>query len=158
MEELIRLEKAKEVYHTLCEALDENKWPYEKHEDDFLITCGARGEDLPINIIILVDKEREIVTLQSPLPIIIPQDRYNAFAMASCIVNRSLMDGCFYFNYLSGDLHFRMSFNYLDSEIGKGAFNYMLFFACLAIDKYNDKFLKLSEQKMSLKEIKALLS
>lgn len=147
------LKQAQAVYKALCEMLDEHEWHYEKDEENWCISCDAQGDDLPISIIIEVDKERQLVTLLSQIPFAVPEDRRTALAIAVSRANYGLTDGSFDFNYLSGQILFRMTSSYRESLIGKGLLAYMLMCACYTIDNYNDKFLVVAKKDMSVEEI-----
>lgn len=147
------LKQAQLVFQSLCEMLDGREWPYEKDEKEFVIACGARGDDLPIGIIIRVDRKRRIVSLISQMPFPVPENRRTAMAIAVSQASSELVDGNFEFNYMTGDIFFRMTSSYFDSLIGKDMFEYMLACACYTIDEYNDKFEVIAKQDMSAEEI-----
>ena len=69
-----KLERAQKVYETLCATLDKHEWHYQKNEERLSIECGAQGEDLPMEITIRVDAERQLIMLLSHLPFIISED------------------------------------------------------------------------------------
>ena len=62
------LKRAKTVFNTICIALDNKDWKYEKNEDDLVITLLVSGDDLPMGIIIAVDADRQLIRLLSPIP------------------------------------------------------------------------------------------
>lgn len=153
MSEDKNLKKAKAVFQTICEMLDERNWSYEKHEDDLIITTAAKGEDLPIGVIIKVDDKYEVVTLFSPLPFQVPNDRVVATAIAVNQANVNIVDGSFDFDCNKGNITFRLSSSYRESLIGKGLFDYMLICSCVTVDLYNDRLLYVTENEMSANEI-----
>lgn len=55
------------IYETICKMFDENNFPYERHDSDHVITCKARGEDLPMDFVFDVWDERQVVKLYSTL-------------------------------------------------------------------------------------------
>lgn len=143
-------EHSVKTFQTLCNMLDNNDWHYQKHEDDLVITCGAQGDDLPMEIIIRIDVGRQIVLLLSEIPFTVEVDKRMETAVAVSIVNNRLVDGCFDFDISSGDLFFRMTSSFVASEISEDVFKYMLYCSCIAIDEYNDKFLMLSKGMISI--------
>ena len=147
------LKQAKDMFKSLCEMLDERDWHYEKKEEDFTITCGAQGDDLPMDIIIELDLERQLVYLISHMPYAIPENRRAAIAVAVSQANNGIVDGDFDFDYTDGDILFRITSSYRGSLIGKELFAYMLMCACCTIDEYNDKFLMVAKSNMSVDEI-----
>ena len=147
------IRQAKTAYDTLCEMLKEREWHYESDEDNFTIMCGARGEDLPMEIRVQVDPERLIVTLLSQMPFSVPEDKRVEMALAVSAVNYALVDGSFDYNFVDGTLLFRMTSSYRESLVGKDMFEYMLYVSCKTIDDYNDKFLMIIKEKMTLEDL-----
>lgn len=147
------IRQAKAAYDTLCEMLKEREWHYESDEDNFTIMCGARGEDLPMEIRVQVDPERLIVTLLSQMPFSVPEDKRVEMALAVSAVNYALVDGSFDYNFVDGTLLFRMTSSYRESLVGKDMFEYMLYVSCKTIDDYNDKFLMIIKEKMTLEDL-----
>ena len=119
------IKQARTVYAALCAMLDERDLHYEKDEENLSITCGAQGDDLPIEML----------------------------AVAVSQANNGLVDGCFDYDFIEGRIFFRMTSSYRDSLIGKDLFAYMLFCSFQTIDDYNDKFLMVAKNKMSFDEI-----
>lgn len=153
MAEESKMKQAKVAFKALCDMLDEKDWHYSKDEEKFRITCNAQGEDLPMEIRIEVDAERQLVILLSDMPFSVPEDRRTALAIAVSVANYGLADGSFDYNYLDGTILFRMTSSFMDSLVGKEMFNYMLMCSCFTIDKYNDKFFMVTKKEMSVEEI-----
>ncbi len=147
------LKQAQAVYKALCEMLDDREWNYQKFEEKFAIKCGACGDDLPMTIIIEVDPERQLISLLSQMPFTVAENRRTALAIAVSQANKDLVDGNFDFNYLDGSIIFRMTSSYHESIIGKKLFDYMIMCSCFTIDEYNDKFLMVAKNDMSIEEI-----
>lgn len=145
-----KLVRAQKVYETLCATLDSHAWKYKKNEDCFSIECRAQGEDLPMEISIKVDPNRQLIILLSHLPFIISEEKRLDVAIATSIVNNKLVDGSFDYDITDGHMFFRMTSSFIESEIGNELFSYMLMCSCHTIDKYNDKFLMLSKGMMSI--------
>lgn len=152
-EEEKKVKLAKAAFQSLCEMLDENNWHYSKDEDELRISCNAQGDDLPMAIRIAVDADRQLILLFSPMPFTVSEDRRAALAVAVSAANYNMVDGNFDYDYLNGDIVFRMTSSFRDSLIGKDVFEYMLMLSCFTIDKYNDKFLMVAKTNMSNEEI-----
>lgn len=148
-----QLKQAQAAFQTLCEMLEESNWHYEKDAEKLLITCGAQGEDLPMKIRLEVDAERQLIILLSQMPYTIPESKRTALAVAVSAANHGMVDGSFDYDYLDGDIIFRVTSSFRDSLVGKDIFEYMLLCACYTIDKYNDKFLMVAKSDMSNEEI-----
>ena len=46
MAEEIKMDLAKEVYATLCAALDRREWHYEKDEENLVVHFGVSSDDI----------------------------------------------------------------------------------------------------------------
>ena len=147
------LKQAQAVYRALCKMLDEREWRYEKKENELSIRCGAQGEDLPMEIIIEVDVDRQLATLLSPMPFTVPENRRVALAVAVSQANNGMVDGCFDYDCQTGKIIFRMTSSFRQSLIGKDLFAYMLNCSCYTVDEYNDKFLVVAKNDMSIDQI-----
>ena len=141
---------AQNVYNALCAMLDEKNVEYKKHEDDFIVDFTVVGEDFPMQIILNVDAERELIRLLSPIPVTFGDDKRLDGAIATCQVNYSLVDGSFDYNYKKGTISFRMTSSYIDSIISKDLLRYMVGVAGYTIDEYNDKFVMLANGELPL--------
>lgn len=140
-----KLQRAQRTFETLCQNLDEHEWHYEKDEEKLEIECGARGDDLPMDIRIIVDADRQLIILLSIMPFITPETKRLDTAIATSIVNNKLVDGSFDYDVTSGHMIFRMTSSFIDSEIDGEVFTYMLMVSCHTIDEYNDKFFMLGK-------------
>ena len=152
MAESNNLEHAKSAFAALCQLLDDDNWYYEKNDEELSVECGARGDDLPIDITIRIDVDNLLIILLSHIPFTIQEDSRLDAAIAVCAVNNILVDGCFDYDVTSGHIFFRMTNSFIESEIGKEVFSYMLLCSCHAIDKFNDKFLMLSKKLISVEQ------
>lgn len=147
-----KLAKAGIIFNTLCGKLDEMKLKYEIHEEDLVITFVARGNDLPMQFVLNIDAERELIRLMSLIPAKFEGEKRVDGAIATNQVNFKLADGSFDFDYETGLIMFRMTSSYVDSLISKELFGYMIAVALLTVDEYNDKFLMLSKGMMNVED------
>ena len=143
---------AKEAYNTLCRALDNIGWKYNKIEDELKIMFGVGGEDIPMNFLVIIDAERQLVRLLSLLPFQMKSDKRVEGALATCIINYLLADGSFDFDLDEGHIMFRLTASFRESLLGEELFKYMVSIACHTIDKYNDQLCDLNDGKISLEQ------
>lgn len=143
---------AKEAYNTLCRALDNIGWKYNKIEDELKIMFGVGGEDIPMNFLVIIDAERQLVRLLSLLPFQMKSDKRVEGALATCIINYLLADGSFDFDLDEGHIMFRLTASFRESLLGEELFKYMVSIACHTIDKYNDQLSDLNDGKISLEQ------
>ena len=78
-----KLKNARNVFNTLCGMLDEMDFHYEIHEDDLVVTFGMQGEDIPMQFVINVDADRDLVRLLSLLPFTFEEDKRIDAAIAT---------------------------------------------------------------------------
>ena len=147
-----KLERAQRTYEALCSTLDAHGLHYEKDEEKLLIECGTQGEDLPMDITIRVEAERQLIMLLSHLPFVVSEDKRLDVAIATSVANNGLIDGSFDFDITDGHMFFRMTSSFIESEIGGEFFMYMLAVSCHTIDEYNDRFFMLAKGMMSIEE------
>jgi hypothetical protein len=153
MAEIELTSQAINAYKTLCACLDEQKWKYEKDDENLFVFCTVTGEDLPIKIGVRFDPKREFVHLLSRLPLTIPEDkRIEANVLVSAI-NYSMVHGLFEYDINKGEIDFRINTSFKDSLLSKELFSYLIYVSCMTIDKYNDQLLMYSTGKLTLEKI-----
>ena len=151
MEEM-NMMKAKEVFDVLVRMLDTRDWKYEKHEEKLLIKSGIKGDDLPVEFIVVVKPRNEVVQFISMLPFNMPEDKRVDGAIAVCAANYGLVDGSFDYDLRDGEIIFRMTSSYRDSHLSEDLFEYMIMVAASTVDQYNDKFFMLAKGMMSVQQ------
>lgn len=143
---------AKSVFNTLCETLDKKEWKYEKHIEELIITFSASGDDLPMDFLLLIDEDRQLIRLFSFLPFIVEEDKRMEMAVATCAASFGLPDGSFDYNISKGKISFRLTATFRDSKIGEELFNYLVACSGTIVDHYNDKFFALNKGYLSLED------
>lgn len=147
-----KLARAQRVFRGLCANLDSRNWRYQKNEEQLRVECGAKGDDLPIDLSIRVEADRQLLMLLSTLPFNVPEDKRLDLAIAVSYVNDKLVDGSFDYDVSDGHILFRMTSSFIESEIGNELFTYLVICSCQTIDAFNEKFAKLAMGAMSLEE------
>ncbi|MBQ9930359.1 MAG: hypothetical protein IJO72_06240 [Oscillospiraceae bacterium] len=145
-----KMAQAKKVYQTLCEAIERRNWKFGKDEEKLLVHFGVRGEDLLMQFILIVDAERQLIRLLSPMPNKMSEGKRMEGAIATCAASYGLVDGSFDYNLPTGEIIFRMTASFRSSEIGEGMLQYMISCACAVVDKYNDQFLGIDKGEISI--------
>lgn len=150
MADEINMEKAKEVYATLIKMLDSKEWHYERHDDDLVIKSGVKGDDLPIEFIVVVRPKNEVVQFRSRLPFNMAEDKRVDGAIAVSVANYGLIDGSFDYDIRDGEIAYRLTCSYRGSTISEDLFEYIIFCAASTVDRYNDKFFMISKGMLTL--------
>ena len=152
-----KFELAKQVYTTLCEAIDRRSWRYDKEEEKLLVHFGVNGDDIPMNFILVVDAERQLIRLMSPLPFKMSQEKRMEGAIATCAATYKMADGSFDYDLAEGRIVFRLTASFRESVIGEGLLHYMIECACAVVDNYNDMFLAIDKGLISISDFLAKL-
>lgn len=152
MEEQIK-QQAENVYKILCKMLDDKEVHYEKHEEDLLVKFGMSGDDLPMQFLMFVDKDRYLLRLLSPMSFAVQEDKRVDMALAINAINNRFSEGSFDYEISSGRICFRVASSYADCEIGARVPEYLLYMASVLVDEYNDKFLMFSKGAITLEQL-----
>lgn len=147
-----KVKQAELVYQTVCAALDARSWKYSKDEAKLLVHFGVSGDDLPMRFIIVVDADRQLIRLMSPLSFKMSEDKRMEGAVAACAATYGMADGGFDYDLTDGEIVFRMTASFRESVIGEGLIQYMISCSCAMVDEYNDKFLALSKGMLSISD------
>lgn len=147
-----KIASAKKVYDTLCTAIENRGWHFGKDEEKLVVHFDVSGEDIPMRFIIVVDAQRQLVRLMSPMAFKMSENKRMDGAIATCVASYGLADGSFDFDLEDGTIVFRMTASFLESTIGEGLFQYMISCACAVVDRYNDKFLAIDKGLMSISD------
>ena len=145
-----KMELAKQVYQTLCEAIERREWNFGKDEEKLLVHFGVNGDDIPMQFILIVDAERQLIRVMSPLPFKMSEAKRMEGAIATCTASFGMVDGSFDYDLSDGTIVFRMTASFRESLIGEGLFQYLISCSCAMVDKYNDQFLALDKGIMSI--------
>ena len=132
--------------------LDNMEWKYEKHEDDLLIKSGVKGDDLPIEFIMVVRPKNQVVQFISSMPFNMPEDKRVDGAIAVCVANYGLIDGSFDYDLRDGEIRFRLTCSYRESTLSEELFNYMVMVSASTVDNYNDKFFMIAKGMMTVQQ------
>ena len=141
---------AKSVYTDLCKTIEKASIKYEKDEENLVVHFIMQGEDLSIGLILIVDADRQLIRILSPLPFKISKEKRVEGAVMTCIASDKVLDGNFDYDILDGTITFRMSASFRNSHIGENLFRYMVLYCCKVVDIYNDRFFAVDKGMMSL--------
>lgn len=147
-----RLSEAKVVYGTLCATLDNMKWHYNKDEENLIVRTSAVGEDLSMKLYIKVDASRSVMYLKSGMPFKVEPNKIWDMMQAVIIANWAMLNGSFEMDRSDGYTAFKVVIPFMESMISEKVCKYMIQMSCDMIDKFNDKFLAVVENRMTVDE------
>lgn len=148
----IKIEKAKEVYATMCSMLDNRDWAYDKLEDDLVVKSSVKTDDFPVDFIMTVNPDKQLVSFFSWFPFTVEEAKRIDLALAICAANDGLANGSFDFDLSKGSICFRLTSSYRGSVLGEELFEYMLCVSVATVDEYNDKFFMIAKGAMTAQQ------
>ena len=103
-----KIEQANAVYNTILSVLDGRSWKYDKKEEDRVIFLKVTGDDLPMDFVIRVLDEQQVISIISFMPTSMPEDKRVEGAIATTIITNQLADGSFDYDMRDGSILFRL--------------------------------------------------
>lgn len=152
MADEMKMARAKAVYEQLCTALEHRNWTFDKVEEDLVVRFMVNGDDIPLQMAMFVEAEKELVTLLSPFPFKMSEDKLMEGAIAACTASFGMADGSFDYDITQGGIAFRLVASYRGSNLSEGVLQYMISCSCAMADKYNDRFLALNKGMISIED------
>ena len=152
MSENYDMNKARSVYNSLISMLNTRDWKYQPDDENMLIRSGIKGEDLPIEFVMIVNPRNEVVQFLSGLPFKMPEDMRVDGALAVAVANYGLVDGSFDYDLNDGEIRFRLTCSYRDSVLGADLFEYMIGAAASTVENYNDRFFMLAKKMITIEK------
>ncbi len=149
-----KVKEANGMLQTILDFLNEEQFHFEQSED-YEVHFTVKGDDLPMEIYLSVDVDREVIRLFSILPFKVDPDNYGLMAEGIVAINDHLVNGNFDLNKDHMMMSFRMAQTYRDSLLSKSAVAYVLYTSLNTMDDYNDKLFMLNKGKATLEELMA---
>ena len=148
----VNMRKAQAAYDALIKMLDTRDWKYDKYEDKLMVKGTIKGEDLPVNFIVIVKPKNEVVQVLSMMPFYISEDKRVDAAIAVNVANYGLVEGSFDYDLSDGEIRFRMTATYRDEIPSADVMERMIFLSAFTADRYNDKFFMISKGMMTVQQ------
>ena len=152
MTDEMKVKRAQEVYGTLCQALNEMEFHYTQDAEKLKIRLTVHGEDIPMDLIITVDADRQLIRLLSPLPFKMCEEKRVDGSVLTNYANYLLADGSFDYDMRDGEILFRLTSSFRESLISTALLRYMINVSCSTVDRFNDKFMLLNKGVMNVSE------
>ena len=141
---------AKKVYETLCGALDSIGWRYDRHDDDFIVTLGVNGEDIPMWLVLGVDADKELIRCMSRIPVEFDSENMVDGSIACAYATWRIIDGRFALDISKGEVNFEIASSFAGSLISKELIKYLVGTAVNTIDDFNDGIVAVANGSMSI--------
>ena len=140
------------VYDEIRKILDGIDWKYEGRDDKLIISSAIKSDDLPIEFLIVVNDEKEVVQYISKLPFCMPENKRVDGAVAVAVANYGMINGSFDYDINDGEIRFRLTQSYIDGVPGADFIRYMIGVSSNTVDAYNDKFFMLAKNMMTISD------
>lgn len=150
MDNAEKMALANDIYTKLCNALDSLNWVYKKAEEDFAVFFEVNGDDLPMKMIIIVNPDKMLISLYSPMPFVFSEGNRVDGAIAACVASYALADGFFKYDIAEGKITFKLTASYRDSDISEELLDYMIHCSAAVVDEYNDQFMAIEKGYMDI--------
>ena len=118
-------------------------------EKDLTIDATFDGKDIPMRIILTVNDLHQLVTLISHMPFEVKEDKRIDLALAVAEANLGKPYG-FDYDVKNGRIVYKASNSFRGTGISDETLEYMMVLALTMIDRYNDKFLSVATDNMTL--------
>ena len=92
--------------------------------------------------------------LKSGMPYTVPQDKIDELCKAVIIANWAMLNGSFEMDVNDGYIAFKLIVPFMESIVSEKVCRYMINLSCDMVDRFNDKFQKLADSRMTLDEFK----
>ena len=143
---------ARNVYYKLCSSLDRRGWNYRREDDELAVVFGVNGDGFGAQFLIIIDAEKELIRLLSPLTFNFDDDKKVEAAIACCVASYKMVDGSFDCDFADGKVSFRMTASFKNSIISEDLFDYMIDCSCAMVEKYNGKFAAINNGDLSIQD------
>lgn len=139
----VRMTRSWKNYKSLCRIMEKNSIEYICDDNELSVRCTLNGRDADHSFIFEIDSARMLITLASPLELSVPEKKNADLAIAVCMINNTLKDGCFGIDFNEHTIYFTLTSSFYESDINGRLFEYMLSAAADTVDEYYPKLQKL---------------
>jgi hypothetical protein len=143
---------AARAFNRIDAYLKAKNWKYDKDVEKFQFTYQVGGDDLPMRFTLFVDPEREMIRSLSFMPFDFAEDKRIEGAVAVCVANYGMVNGCFAYDISDGTVFHKLAVSYKDTEVTDEMITYIMGLGMAMVDKYNDRFFALNKGYISISD------
>ena len=152
MADQAKMEAGRATYALLCSTLERAKVKITRNDETLRVDYTYKGDDLLMPFMFVVDADRTLVRLISPMSPRVKEEKRLEVAVALSLLNYRLAFGCFDLDMNDGELRFRMVNSYRDTPLSEEVFAMMLQTGYAIVEKYNDTLFSLAAGILSLEQ------
>lgn len=144
------IQHARDIYEKTKALFTSKDLKYDAHDENMVIKTGITGDDLPMDITVIVNPNAQTISMYSVLPFSVKEDKMAEVAIAVCVANNALIQGCFDYDISEGKVLCKISNSFIETDLSEELIFVMFMrFANLA-DEYNDRFFMLNKGLIDL--------
>ena len=147
--------EAEQTFDTFCFFLDHIGWKYRADRNSLVISTGASGEDLPMEIVLRFNPAIGRFFLMSQMPVTMKEEKRIDAALVVNEFNKDKKLGAFDLDFESGRIFFKVTQCFVGCRVSEELCSFLLQFSLKFIDDYNDKFLMLNNGLISTEQFLA---
>ena len=140
------------AYRTLISMMNNQGLKYTSFDDNLRVELGFNTDDLDVELICIIDEERELVRILSFLPFKFPEDKRVDGAIAATVANHGMVNGSFDFDISDGEMLFKCVNSYKNGGFNEDIAYYMISVAVSTVDDYNDRFFGIAKGMISFQD------
>ena len=146
-----------ELFNLIVSVAEKRKADYLKDPLDKSLLISLSEDNEEFGVTLKVEEKKGIIIVCGLITAIFPRSGSLDAAIACCLVNNLLIDGCCEFCLNDGSVNYRTSMPYIDAEINEKTIGSLIDMATNVLNDFNDRFVKLADGEMDLREFKSLL-
>lgn len=138
---------AKTVFDTVIRHMDTVGLKYDVIDmpnDAYMLKLGFKGDDLPIELFVIVDADKELIMVKSPEFTTFSSDNIPTAALAICAVNDAILDGSYALDIDTGSVMWTVTSCFRGSLVGEETIRYLIGVSAQTVDEYNEKLMMLN--------------
>jgi hypothetical protein len=144
--------QAKKIYEQFCSVLDKKEWKYERLDEKLTIISVFRGETMNMKIRVRVVPDRYALEVLVEMPFNISKEKRVEGAIATNVANYSMFRGAFDYDISDGEIRFRMTQSFRNSNLDDEILLEMFVISCAMGKQYCSKFYDISTGTMDVEE------
>lgn len=151
---------AQTTFETLTRYLDKEELRYDvvcQDGEDYIVSLTIRGDDLPMEFLIVVNVERGIIMVKSREFTKFSEEKLNDAAKAVCALNYQLADGSYALDLETGAVWWTITSCFKGSLIGEEVIEHLIGMSVAVVDEYNEKFMMLNMGVLDLEGFLAII-
>ena len=144
------IQHAMDIYEKTKDVFTSKGIKFDANDEKMIIKTGITGDDLPMDITVIVNPNAQALSFYSVLPFSVKEDKMAEIAIATCVANNSVIQGGFDYDISEGKVLCKISNSFIETDLSKELIFVMFMRFANLIDEYNDRFFMLNKGLIDL--------